>query len=106
MEYASAGIIQELSHKAVSGFAVAAWREIKINGTASAVDCAVQISPPAVHFDICFIQMPRAKSGRLTPVPTETFLHFRGIALNPAVKRGVVDAGHRVQPASPVTHGN
>lgn len=36
--------------------------------------------------------MPCAKPGRLAPVPSQTLLHFGSIALNPAVKRGVVDA--------------
>ncbi|AAS76294.1 putative transposase (plasmid) [Salmonella enterica subsp. enterica serovar Choleraesuis str. SC-B67] len=35
--------------------------------------------------------MPRAKIGRVTPVPAQPFFHFRRITLNPAVNRGVID---------------
>ncbi|MNI67774.1 hypothetical protein D3C73_1234240 [compost metagenome] len=53
----------------------------------------IQVSPSAVNFDISFIQIPGEKTEWLMPVPAETFLHFRGVALNPAVKSGVVDVG-------------
>jgi hypothetical protein len=31
--------------------------------------------------------VPRAKIGRVTPVPAQPFFHFRRITLNPAVNR-------------------
>lgn len=55
--------------------------------SASAVDSTIQVSPPSVHLHIRFIEMPRAETGRLV----QTFFHFRGIAVNPAINRDVVD---------------
>ncbi|AVI39326.1 putative tnpA (plasmid) [Acinetobacter baumannii] len=65
--------------------------EIKIDSAAPAVDGPVQIRPAAIDLHVGFIHVPRAKIGRVTPVPAQPFFHFRRITLNPAVNRGVID---------------
>jgi hypothetical protein len=45
----------------------------------------------AIDLHVGFIHVPRAKIGRVTPVPAQPFFHFRRITLNPAVNRGVID---------------
>lgn len=65
--------------------------EIKIDGTAPAVDAPVKISPAAIDFHLRFIDMPRAKVGRVTPVPAQPFFYLRRITLNPTVNCGVID---------------
>lgn len=64
-------IVQKFTHKAICGFGVTTWRQVKINGAAPAVDGAVQISPASVDLHVGFIEMPWAKTGRLTPVPAQ-----------------------------------
>ena len=64
-----------------------------------AVDGLVQIRPAVIDLHVGFIHVPRAKIGRVTPVPAQPFFHFRRITLNPAVNRGAIDIHSRVQPA-------
>ncbi|EMU36734.1 hypothetical protein ABNIH22_19426, partial [Acinetobacter baumannii ABNIH22] len=66
-------------------------RRDKIDSAAPAVDGPVQIRPAAIDLHVGFIHVPRAKIGRVTPVPAQPFFHFRRITLNPAVNRGVID---------------
>jgi len=35
--------------------------------------------------------VPRAIIGRVTPVPAQSFFHFRRITLNPAINGGMID---------------
>ncbi len=60
-------------------------RRDKIDSAALAVDGPVQIRPAAIDLHVGFIHVPRAKIGRVTPVPAQPFFHFRRITLNPAV---------------------
>ena len=68
-----------------------AEREIKIDGATFAVNSPVQVSPFAVNFDISFIEMPCTEAVRLTPVLSQSFFHFRCVALDPAINGGVID---------------
>ena len=66
-------------------------RRDKIDSAAPAVDGPVQIRPAAIDLHVGFIHVPRAKIGRVTPVPAQPFFHFRRNTLNPAVNRGAID---------------
>ena len=65
--------------------------DVLFNNAGVAVYGPVQISPFATDFDVGFIQMPGTQVGRMTPVPSQALFHFRGIALNPTINRGVVN---------------
>jgi hypothetical protein len=66
------------------------------------VDRAVQAGPPAIHFHVRFINVPRAESGRITPALPQSLYCLRCIALNPAINCDVLDVHttfghHRLQ---------
>src|SRR5574344_1529546 len=84
-------VVEDFTQKPVCSFAVTTGGEIKIDSAAPAVDGPVQIRPAAIDLHVGFIHVPRAKIGRVTPVPAQPFFHFRRITLNPAVNRGVID---------------
>jgi hypothetical protein len=62
-----------------------------VSGSDSVVNSPIPISPPTVYFYVSLIKMPGVEPGRVAPVPAEPLFHFRGVALNPTVNRGVVD---------------
>lgn len=84
-------VFEDFSQETVCSFAISTGGEIKIDSTSPAVDGAIQISSVAIDLHVRFINVPRAKIGRVTPVPAQSFFHFRRITLNPAVNRGVVN---------------
>src|SRR3546814_10577330 len=54
------------------------------------VDCPVQVGPLAPHLDVGFIQAP-ARIKATPPEPAQPLLHLRGVALDPAIDRRMVD---------------
>lgn len=44
-----------------------------------------------IDFHAGFIHVPRAKIGRVTPVPVKPFFYFRRVTLNPAIYGSVID---------------
>jgi hypothetical protein len=84
-------VVEYITQEPVCGFAVTTPGEIKIDSAAPAVEGPVKISPAAIDLHVRFIKVPRAKIGRVTPVPAQSFFHFRCITLNPPVNSGVVD---------------
>nr|QIZ19104.1 hypothetical protein pRT18-1_294k_tetX_00009 [Escherichia coli] len=81
-------VVEDFTQKPVCSFAVTTGGEIKIDSAAPAVDGPVQIRPAAIDLHVGFIHVPRAKIGRVTPVPWSDRHSLR------------------VQPASPAAHGN
>ena len=84
-------IVEDFPQEPVYGFAVTSRGEIKIVSAAPVVGGLVKISPAAIDLHVGFINVPRAKIGRVTPVPAQSFFHFRRMTLNSAVNRGVID---------------
>jgi hypothetical protein len=64
-------VVEDFTQKPVCSFAVTAGGEIKIDSTAPGVDGPVQIRPAAIDLHVDFIHVPRAKIGRVTPVPAQ-----------------------------------
>src|SRR3546814_6480867 len=56
----------------------------------SDLDCPVQVGPLAPHLDVGFIQAP-ARIKATPPAPAQPLLHPRGVALDPATDRRMVD---------------
>src|SRR3546814_3930171 len=56
----------------------------------SDLDCPVQVGPLAPHLDVGFIQAP-ARTKATPPEPAQPLLHLRGVALDPATDRRMVD---------------
>src|SRR3546814_20561754 len=54
------------------------------------VVCPVQVGPLAPHLDVGFIQAP-ARIKATPPEPAQPLLHLRGVALDPAIDRRMVD---------------
>src|SRR5699024_10967348 len=54
------------------------------------VDCPVQVGPLAPHLEVGFIQAP-ARIKATPPEPAQPLLHLRGVALDPAIDRRMVD---------------
>src|SRR3546814_18832613 len=50
----------------------------------------VQVGPLAPHLDVGFIQAP-ARIKATPPEPAQPLLHLRGVALDPAIDRRMVD---------------
>jgi hypothetical protein len=50
---------------------------MKIDVAAPAVDGTVQINLAAIGLHVRFINVLRAKIGRVTPIPAQSFFHFR-----------------------------
>jgi len=57
--------------------------------------------PTGHHLYIRFINVPRAESGRITPVPPQPFFHFRRITAGPSDKRWYERHARHVPPTSP-----
>lgn len=84
-------VVEYFAQELVCGFAITTRGEIKIDSMALVVDGPVKIRPAGIYLHVRFINVPRAKIGRIRPVPAQSFLHFRRITVNPAVNRGVID---------------
>ncbi|EJU09936.1 insertion sequence protein, partial [Sphingomonas sp. LH128] len=65
-------------------------RQVEIDRVAPLVDCPVQVGPLAPHLDVGFIQAP-ARIKATPPEPAQPLLHLRGVALDPAIDRRMVD---------------
>ncbi len=64
--------------------------QVEIDRVAPLVDCPVQVGPLAPHLDVGFIQAP-ARIKATPPEPAQPLLHLRGVALDPAIDRRMVD---------------
>src|SRR3546814_4855033 len=65
-------------------------RQVEIDRVAPLVDCPVQVGPLAPHLDVGFIQAP-ARIKATPPEPGQPLLHLRGVALDPAIDRRMVE---------------
>src|SRR3546814_15328466 len=65
-------------------------RQVEIDRVAPLVDCPVQVGPLAPHLDVGFIPAP-ARIKATPPEPAQPLLHLRGVALDPAIDRRMVD---------------
>src|SRR3546814_20528437 len=65
-------------------------RQVEIDRVAPLVDCTVQVGALAPHLDVGLIQAP-ARIKATPPEPAQTILHTRGVALDPAIERSMVD---------------
>src|SRR3546814_11413118 len=65
-------------------------RQVEIDRVAPLVDCPVQVGPLAPPLDVGFIQAP-ARIKATPPEPAQPLLHLRGVALDPAIDRRMVD---------------
>ena len=99
-------VVEDFTQKPVCSFAVTTGRRDKIDSAARAVDGPAQIRPAAIDLHVGFIHVPRAKIGRVTPVPAQPFFHFRAHNAEPSGKSWSDRHSLRVQPASPAAHGN
>lgn len=64
---------------------------MKINSASPVVDGPGQICPAAIDLNEGFVHVPRAKIGRVMPVPAKSFLYFGRLTLNPAINCSVID---------------
>src|SRR6059058_2807562 len=71
-------------------FGIPGGTEQKFQGIALRIHGAIEIHPHFFHLHVCLIYPPRI-GGRLQ-MRSASFVEFRGIALHPAVDRGVVNA--------------
>ncbi len=74
----------------LEGLGAAGRRQVEIDRVAPLVDCPVQVGPLAPHLDVGFIQAP-ARIKATPPEPAQPLLHLRGVALDPAIDRRMVD---------------
>src|SRR3546814_3332485 len=81
---------QGLAQEPVRCLGAAGRRQVEIDRVAPLVDCPVQVGPLAPHLDVGFIQAP-ARIKATPPEPAQPFLHLRGVALDPAIDRRMVD---------------
>jgi len=84
-------VVEYFTQEPVCDFAVTSRGEVKVNSEAPAVGGPVKISPVVIDLHVRFINVPRAKIVRVTPVPAQSFFYFRRVMLNPAVNLGVID---------------
>jgi hypothetical protein len=77
--------IQEL----LRGCPIAPLAEPESNRAAVAIDCSIQIPPPAANFDICLIDIPPVGDRALAPI--ELLQQERGIVDGPAMNGRVID---------------
>src|SRR3546814_17837242 len=73
-----------------SDLGAAGRRQVEIDRVAPLVDCQVQVGPLAPHLDVGFIQEP-ARIKATPPEPAQPLIHLRGVALDPAIARRMVD---------------
>src|SRR3546814_11238546 len=71
-------------------------RQVENDRDAPLVDCPVQVGPLAPHLDVGFLQAP-ARIKATPPEPALPLIHLRGVALDPAIDRHMVD-GHAAFP--------
>src|SRR3546814_20029529 len=65
-------------------------RQVESDRVAPLVDCPVQVGPLAPHLDVGFIQAP-ARIKATPPEPAQPLPHLRGVALDQAIDRRMVD---------------
>lgn len=83
-------VVEDFTQKSVCGFTVMAGGKIKIDGTPFAVNGAIQISLAAIDLHVRFINMTRAKIGKIRPVSARRF-PFHDLSLGSAINRGMVN---------------
>ncbi|CAB0586669.1 hypothetical protein CIP107550_00515 [Corynebacterium diphtheriae] len=81
---------QGLAQEPLRCLGAAGRRQVEIDRVAPLVDCPVQVGPLAPHLDVGFIQAP-ARIKATPPEPAQPLLHLRGVALDPAIDRRMVD---------------
>src|SRR3546814_4772085 len=64
--------------------------EMRISDWSSDVCSSDLVGPLAPHLDVGFIQAP-ARIKATPPEPAQPLLHLRGVALDPAIDRRMVD---------------
>ncbi len=60
-------VVEDFPQEPVCGFAVTTWGEVKIDSTTPVVNSPVQVSPASIDLYVRFINVPRAKIGRISP---------------------------------------
>src|SRR3546814_1692165 len=86
----SSDLSQGLAQEPLRCLGAAGRRQVEIDRVAPLVDCPVQVGPLAPHLDVGFIQAP-ARIKATPPEPAQPLLHLRGVALDPAIDRRMVD---------------
>lgn len=81
---------QGLAQEPLRCLGAAGRRQVEIDRVAPLVDCPVQVGSLAPHLDVGFIQAP-ARIKATPPEPAQPLLHLRGVALDPAIDRRMVD---------------
>src|SRR3546814_9613182 len=81
---------QGLAQEPLRCLGAAGQRQVEIDRVAPLVDCPVQVGPLAPHLDVGFIQAP-ARIKATPPEPAQPLLHLRGVALDPAIDRRMVE---------------
>src|SRR3546814_3782420 len=95
---------QGLAQEPLRCLGAAGRRQVEIDRVAPLVDCLVQVGPLAPHLDVGFIQAP-AWIKATPPEPAQPLLHLRGVALDPAIDRRMVEIG-RAHVWPPVTNAH